>query len=290
MAQATEADKQAEADKKAAADKAAAEKLAAEKAEAEKKVQTEKAKVATDDSIYGKSGAALTMLFVIAVLLENAFAVIFEWRVFLAYFSVRGIKPIIMIAVSLAIVHGFDLDVVANLIAAFKSVKDKPLIEPAEITGLVSKVITALILAGGSAGINRIMHTLGIRNEFPEEAVVPKPPNKKAWIAVRVTGQAARAKGIQVKLKEIPADQIQNPPDPIAGVIGGHRAPISSLILRNADRFPQNGGYTVTPGVVYEIRVDATDDNGAPLTALGQQYAFAEGAIVDFEVSTFESK
>jgi hypothetical protein len=101
MAQATEADKQAEAEKKAAANKAA-EKLTAENAEAEKKVQTEKAKVATDDSIYGKSGAALTMLFVIAVLLESAFAVIFEWRVFLAYFSVRGIKPIIMIAASLA--------------------------------------------------------------------------------------------------------------------------------------------------------------------------------------------
>src|SRR5689334_10304627 len=34
--------------------------------------------------IYEKSLAALTMLFVLAVLLENAFAVIFNWRVFLA--------------------------------------------------------------------------------------------------------------------------------------------------------------------------------------------------------------
>lgn len=304
MAQ-TEAEKKAETDKKAAADKAAADKGAAEQAEADKKAAAEKqaadklaaekkkveaAKVATDDSIYGKSGAALTMLFVIAVLLENAFAVIFEWRVFLAYFSVRGIKPIIMIVASLAIVHGFDLDIVANLIAAFKSLKDMPPIEPGTITGPVSKVITALILAGGSAGINRIMHALGIRSETREEDAVPKPPSKKAWIAVHVSGQAARAKGIQVKLKEIPAAQVQNPPDPIAGGIGGQRVPVSSLILRNTDRFPQNGGYTVTPGVVYEIRVEATDENGAPLTALGKQYAFAEGAIVDFEVSAFESK
>jgi hypothetical protein len=236
MAQ-TEAEKKAETEKQAAADKLASEKKAAEKK------KTEEAKVGIDnDSIYRKSGAALTMLFVIAVLLENAFAVIFDWRVFLAYFSVRGIKTIIMILASIAVVHGFDLDILANLIASYKTPEGGTPIEPATITGPVSKFITALILAGGSAGVNRIMSALGFRNERREEDVVPKPPNKKAWIAVRVTGLAAKAKAIQVRIKEIPAAEVQNAPDPIAGVIGVQRVRLSTLILRDANRFPQNGG------------------------------------------------
>ncbi len=36
-----------------------------------------------DNAIYRRSLAALTMLFVVAVLLESAFSVIFNWRVFL---------------------------------------------------------------------------------------------------------------------------------------------------------------------------------------------------------------
>jgi hypothetical protein len=292
MAQ-TEAEKKAatekaDAEKKAAADKAAADKAAAEKAAAEKK-KKEDAKVGIDnDSIYSTSGVALTVLFVIAVLLENAFAVIFNWRVFLAYFSLRGIKTIIMILVSLAIVYAFDLDIVANLIAAYKTPKGGTLVDPT--SGPMSKFITALILAGGSAGVNRIMNALGFRNDRREEDVVPKPPNKKAWIAVRVTGQAAKAKDIQVKIKEVPVAQVQNAPDPIAGVIGMKSARLSALLLRDANRFPQNGGYTVTPGLVYQITVeakDAEDANAAPLKALGQQYVFAEGAIVDFEISQF---
>jgi hypothetical protein len=35
--------------------------------------------------------------------------------------------------------------------------------------------------------------------------------------------------------------------------------------------------------------VDATDDNGAQLKALGEQYSFAEGAIVDFVIREFRS-
>jgi hypothetical protein len=141
-----------------------------------------------NDQIYRKSLAALTMLFVIAVLLENALSVIFNWRVFLAYFSVRGAKTIIMIVISLLIVNAFGLDVMASLIAAYKSPSNAP-VNPASISGPVSLFVTALILAGGSSGVNKIMTALGFRNDHREEDVTPRPPINKACVAVRVNRQ-----------------------------------------------------------------------------------------------------
>jgi len=284
---------QTESDK-ARSDKTVADKAAADKAAAAKQAEDQRnqdAKVGIDNStIYQSSGTALTILFVIAVMLESAFAVIFNWRVFLAYFSVRGVKTILMIVFSFAVVYTFGLDVLANLIAAYKSPAGGPPVNPADVTGFISKFITAMILAGGSAGVNRVMNALGIRNDRKAEDVNPKPPSRKAWIAVRISGQATQAKNIQVRIREIPADQVQNPPpDPIAGVIGLKRAQLSGLLFRDVNRFPENGGYTVTSGAVYQITVVAQDANDAPLRALGQKYAFAEGAIVDFEIREFEA-
>ncbi|MBI4902130.1 MAG: hypothetical protein HY820_00750 [Acidobacteria bacterium] len=274
---------------KAAADKAATEKAAADKAAADKKKKDE-AKVGVDnEAIYRTSGTALTMLFVIAVLMESGFAVLFNWRVFLAYFSVTGVKTLVMIVASVAVVHAFGLDVLANLVASYKTPEGGPPVDPSTISGPVSKFITAMVLSGGSAGVNRAMNALGIRSDRRAE-VLPTPPGKKAWIAIRVRGEATRANDIQVRVKEIPADQVQNAPDPIAGVILKNRARLSSLIMRDLNRFPQNGGYTLTPGAVYRITVTATDNTGAELQAMGEQYVFAEGAIVDFEVSQFDAQ
>lgn len=116
---------QTEAEKKATVDKAAANKAAADKAAADKaaddKAAAKKPPALDSDAIYGKSAAALTMLFVIAVVLESAFAVLFNWSVFLVYFSVRGVKTIVMIGASWLIVNAYDIDVLASLIAAYKS-------------------------------------------------------------------------------------------------------------------------------------------------------------------------
>jgi hypothetical protein len=50
------------------------------------------------------------------------------------------------------------------------------------------------------------------------------------------------------------------------------------------DRFPQNGGYVVAPNKAYVIKVEGYDQGGNAISALGGTYAFAERAIVDFEV------
>jgi hypothetical protein len=236
-----------------------------------------------NDQIYRKSLAALTMLFVIAVLLENALSVIFNWRVFLAYFSVRGAKTIIMIFISWLIVNAFGLDVMASLIAAYKSSPNAP-VNPASISGPVSLFVTALIVAGGSSGVNKIMTALGFRNDHREEDVTPRPPINKAWVAVRVNRQRA-ASEVFVKIREVgPADA--NAPTPIAGVVSLKRMQLSRLLFRDFRRFPQNGGYTVSPNIVYEISVETKDTDGNALRALdGQVYVFAAGAIVDFAVT-----
>ena len=232
-----------------------------------------------NNQLYSASMAALTMLFVVAVLLENAFAVIFNWRVFLTYFSLRGVKTIIMVGASLLIVWQFRIDVMANLIAVYQSSSSAPT-KPA--SNAFTLFITALILAGGSAGINRIMVALGFRGDRQEE-IAPKPPTNKAWISVRISRKQA-ASQVFVKVREIsPADA--NSPSPIAGEVAFKRPPLAGLLFPDVNRFPENGGYTVLPNVVYAISVESKDNEGNDLIALNaQNYVFAPGAIVDFFV------
>jgi hypothetical protein len=235
---------------------------------------------ALDTEIYTRSLAALTMLFVMAVLLENAFSIIFNWRVFLTYFSLRGVKTIIMVAIAYLIVSLFHLDIVAALLSAYNAhtLQPKPV-----ASGFLSKFITALILAGGSAGVYNIMYALGYRSDRRDEEVNPRPPPNKAWVAVRAKRDQAAGE-IFVTVREIKSAADKSAA-PIAGQIGVRRPSLWELLVRKRNRFPQNGGYTVTPNVVYEITVEAKNSNGEPLKRLGEQYVFAEGAIVDFDVT-----
>src|SRR5262245_45433242 len=229
------------------------------------------------DPLYPEALKALTVLFVTAILLESAFSIIFNWRVFLAYFSSRGVRTIIMVAVSLLIVNIFDLDILADLISAYQGTNVAAAMHP------VSTFVTALILAGGSAGVNNIMVALGYREN--REEVAPKPSQDEAWIAIRVKKQNAVGE-IRVLVEPVsPAPLGPNPPA-IAGTIGSRRPGLFELLLRNANRFPQNGGYVVRPYVPYVIEVEGRDANGTVLKRLdGRSYVFAPRAIVDFEVT-----
>lgn len=233
--------------------------------------------IALDDiSIYNKSLAALTMLFVIAVLLENAFALLFNWRVFLTYFSVAGVKTLVMFAVSLMVVHWYGVDILASLIAAYRKL-------PAPESTPVSKVVTAMILAGGSSVVNRIMVALGFRTATADKLPDPKPPADKAWIAVHV--QPSKSVGpVSVLIQNLgPANA--NSPSPLAGTIRFRRPSLKELLWRNVNRFPPNGGYTVAPGVVYKITVVGKDSANAEVRAEIGEFVFAPNAIADFDVT-----
>ncbi|MER9491578.1 hypothetical protein NKI86_07055 [Mesorhizobium sp. M0320] len=244
------------------------------------------------ESVYSTSLSALTILFVTAVVLESAFATIFNWRVFLSYFSSKGVKTIIMIVVSLLVVYAFKLDVIASLIAGFKLPQEIPgqtrdtllAAEVANITGPTSMIITALVLAGGSAGVNNLMVALGFRSNRETE-IAPQPRQDEAWVAVRVKRLNAVGQ-VQVVVSEIdPPPTGQSVPAAIAGTIGFSRPRIRDLLLRNVDRFPQNGGYVAKPNVPYSLVVEGKDAAGNSIKRLDDRYyAFAPRAIVDFEV------
>jgi hypothetical protein len=247
------------------------------------------------DSVYSASLNALTVLFVTAVLLESAFATIFNWRVFLTYFNERGIKTIIMVIVSLIVVWVFKLDVMASLIAAYKlpagslQGNDAALALAAEFTktsGPVSTFVTALILAGGSAGVNNVMMALGFRSNRAAE-VAPAPPQDEAWVAIKVKKRNAdgQVHVIVSKVDAWPAGKEM--PPAIAGTIGFSRPRVSELLFRNIDRFPQNGGYVVKPNTPYRLTVEGKDAAGNVIRRLNEDdryYAFAPRAIVDFQV------
>ena len=83
------------------------------------------------------------------MLLENAFALIFNWRVFLAYFSRTGTKTIVMVAVSLIVVYALDVDIVAKLVSAYQG-ELQPSIVP-------SKLITAPPPMLGPPGLSDLL-------------------------------------------------------------------------------------------------------------------------------------
>ncbi len=238
-----------------------------------------------NDEIYAKSLAALTILLVAAVLIENALAVIFNWRVFLTYFSLRGVRTLVMIAVALIAVITFEIDIVAALIAAYKNA-------PVD-SGVVSIVLTAFILGGGSSSVNNVMIGLGLRDRTRSEAVAPKAPATQAWVAFEV--ERANANGhITVHIDDDKTTGTQAPLA-IAGSIGRKLPSLKELLFRNVDRFPQNGGYVLEPNKSYIIELHAKDASmqlhrydadGGRLGAgqSGKAYSFAPGAIVDFEV------
>ena len=248
--------------------------------------------VGLSDAVYSTSISALTVLFVMAVVLESAFAVIFNWRIFLAYFSTKGVKTIVMVVVSLILVYAFNLDVVASLIAAYRlpAASGAPLdtslfaTEAAKVSGTVSKVTTALVLAGGSAGVHNLMYALGFRSNREAE-IEPTPPQDEAWVAVKVKRVNAVGQ-VQVVVSKVDTmPQGVDTPPAIAGSIGFSRPRLSDLLLRNIDRFPQNGGYVVKPNEPYRILVEGADKNGTTITRLGDRYyVFAPRAIVDFQV------
>jgi len=233
--------------------------------------------VALDNTeIYERSLKALTILLVAAILIENALAVLFNWRVFLTYFSLRGVKTIISVIVSYLIVTSFDLDVVASLLNAYTT-------EPADST-IASKLLTAMILSGGSGGVNSLMASLGYRERNRESVVNPAAPKSEAWIAIKINRVNAVGP-IQVHVTEIP--EPKKDPSAIAGTIGVKRPSLKELILRNANRFPANGGHVVDPKKVYGIKVVAHDAGGTLLNdpLAGEEYRFAPRAIIDFEVT-----
>lgn len=234
-------------------------------------------------AIYETSLKALTILLVTAILIENALAVIFNWRVFLTYFSLRGVKTIVSFAVSYAVVLTFDIDVTGDLLGVYLAPDGVAAADIPDRSNGFSKILTALILSGGSSGVNNLMISLGYRERGRDQVAAAMAPPDKAWIAVWIERSENLLGPVQVQITE--AASPTTDPGAIAGVVGARRPSLLGLLMRNPNRFPANGGYEVTPGKVYRIDIIGHDRDGKriPDPVSGKEYRFAPRAIVDFE-------
>ena len=225
--------------------------------------------------LLGDSASALVVLLVLALLIESALSVIFNWRVFLEVFNGRGMKTLVMIAVSALTVKAFGISTVATLLQQYK-------ITGSENMPQVSFWLTSLILAGGSSGVFQVLRKLGYRGDPVPADEVQKPVTGKAWVAIRAE-QVKSVGPVTVTVDEKPTAGAPR----LATVIDPANWPkrMIGIFFRDRRRWPQSGGHDVALDKDYTFTVSGTDAAGQPLPAvvLGP-YAFANRAIVDFRV------
>ena len=136
-----------------------------------------------DANVLGASALTLLRLFVLAVVLESAMTVIFQWRPVAANLDPRAARPLATFILAVLLVATLDLDIVGSLARSYA-------VHPGRVADAdhwETVLLTALVLAGGSAGINSMLRSLGYRSIDPDPVHV-RPPPTEAWIAVRWRG------------------------------------------------------------------------------------------------------
>jgi len=231
----------------------------------------------------------LMAAFVIAVLLENAFALLFNWRLFLEFFVGKAWRTPIMFLGALIIVRSFDLDLVAQLFRAYSPEGNAAIGQGTMFTS----AITAMVLAGGSVGVNRVFVALGFRSQVRPEELVPELEPTEAYVAIRVQERGARSLQCRVNMdvvEPIPPDTPRT-----LGFVGDSAAlgaRLKELLFPVRTRIPPSGGMRVSTSKAYRISV--TDlEGGKHYDTMGrlinkpsdsQLFAFAPKAIVDFTI------
>jgi hypothetical protein len=224
-------------------------------------------------AVYEQSARVLFFLFVLAVLLESGLAILFNWKPFVEYMVPRAVRPVIALIGAIIFVKLLDLDVVTNLANALN---DTHL--PVSTAG---QALTAMVIAGGSAGVNTMLVALGFRSVQTPATAIPKPPPDKAWLAVR----ALRGEAVGDLLV------FAGPPTgspALIGVIKGRssRHGFWAFFFSDPGRLPSYGGHTMQPDQDYVVEVRGKNAAGMPLPpVVFGPLQFAKGAIVDFDVT-----
>ena len=188
-----------------------------------------------------------------------------------------SIRTVISVLFAWFFVRTFDLDIVTRLINVYSDNKDFKVAFP----GLF---ITALVIAGGSSGVNSLLIALGFRSVKTAEQITPRPPADKAWIAVRLIREKAHG-SVLVSIGDpaaAPGGALT-----VAGTISGksRQGWIARFFFRDYGRFPTAGGFAVRPGQPCTVSITGTDENHAVVGPVAWgPHALAAGAIVDIEL------
>jgi hypothetical protein len=190
----------------------------------------------------------LVSALVLAILLESAFELLFNWRLFQEFFVGKAWRTPIMFAISLVVVTRFGIDVLGPVVDAYGG-------KPAGTTpgGTLTSILSAMIVAGGSVGVNRLMKKLGIRSPFPqvdeERAMVN---DTEAYVSITVLKEGSE-RTFAVNLSEATPD-----PDvpAILGVVGtARRSSLASLFFPTKQRIPRSGGLRIAVNKTYRFSV-----------------------------------
>ena len=249
----------------AATDDSTASEASQAKADADAKREAE---AATKTPDIGRIALLLAGVFALAAVIEAALAVIFAWPVFLDTINRRNAKMPISLVVSGIVAWGFDLQLVHKLAAAFGAGSGQNL--PGEFDALLS----ALILAGGAAGVRNLMVSLGLATPTAELEKPRRPPSNKGWLSVR-DDRVDRGTPLEIWLR--PDGGVSQ----ILGVIAARTGQAPGFLrwaLTDAARFPKVAGYPVDVGIKYTISVR---DGHGKTQDVWTDYAFGEAAVVD---------
>lgn len=226
---------------------------------------------------YEAAFKVLFAAFVLAAVIEWALSVIFNWRWFLMLFDAMGIKTIISIVVSFVIVVTFKLDVLSELINILRNAS--------YASSVSTQILSALLIAGGSASVNSLMVTLGMRSVRTAATLQDKPPPKKAWLAVKCyKNTSTDVVTVDVRFKKDGDTNFR-----LLGKLRNLRDSNKKFhwpIFRDNSRLPNYGGFSLEPGIAFWLELEGKGKNDASIPntkiELGP-YLPADGAIIDIE-------
>jgi len=98
----------------------------------------------------------LIVILVLSVVFELALTPIFKWSIFIKYLKDYGARTPIAVGLALVTFWAFDLDIFRDLMNAMTVGEDVP-------TTFWGKLLTALLIAGGSATVYEIFNRLNIQ-------------------------------------------------------------------------------------------------------------------------------
>lgn len=179
----------------------------------------------------------LMAAFVLALLLESAFELLFNWRLFQAYFVGRAWRTPIMFAISFAIVKRFELDLLAEVFAAYHGGKQPT-------SSWISSALTAMIISGGSVGVNRLLVALNFRPAISKkQEETPKPASTEAYVSIAIRGVKPGQK-LNVDMQQ--SDNVNNKAPTLTVITAESGGRLREILFPSRTRFPHSGGMLLT--------------------------------------------
>ena len=133
-------------------------------------------------------GQVLLMLAVLAVAFETALTPIFNWRIFARHFEGKGVKTPLTVFVAIVLLWAYDIDIFKEIVVSIDKGSTAQ-------TSLMGRVLTGLLVAGGSDAVFRIFTRLGMRDPRSQKVKAKEEQEKKQQATTQSTSTTANPPG-----------------------------------------------------------------------------------------------